>query len=319
MKKLRYFFEALIVRALARFTPLIPRHGLLAFVRLSGTLAWLADWRGRQTAMENLRVAFGEKYTAGERRRIVRRSYQNFARTFADLFWFPGHPADELRALIDIEDVDPPAIAAEREKGAVYVTPHFGNFEVASFGWGLRGVPMTTVAQDFKNPALTPVFQTLRGAAGHALIPRQGAFVRLVKVLGRGGSVAMLTDLNMQPSKATTIVQCFGLKTCVTAVHALITQRFGRAVIPAVCVPLEDGRYQLKSFPPLLASSAEDVPAVVQQCWDVFEREIRKQPELWMWMYKHWRYLPGDETDALYPDYANASAPFRKQFAEARA
>lgn len=318
MKKLRYFFEALIVRSLARFTPLIPRHVLMSFARVTGALAWLADWRGRETAMENLRVAFGSRYTIRERRHIVRRSYQNFARTFADLFWFPGHSADELRTLIDIEDVDERAIAAEREKGAVYVTSHFGNFEVASFGWGLRGVPMTTVAQDFKNPALTPIFQAMRGSAGHVIIPQQGAFVRLMKSVGRGGSMAMLTDLNMPPSKATTIIDCFGLKTCVTAVHVLIVQRFGRAVIPAVCIPMDDGRYVLKSFAPLPVTSSDHVPAVVQKCWDVFESEIRERPELWMWMYKHWRYLPGDEPDERYPCYANASTPFRKQLAESR-
>ncbi len=27
-----------------------------------------------------------------------------------------------------------------------------------------------------------------------------------------------------------------------------------------------------------------------------------------MWMYKHWRHLPGTEVDPRYPDYANQTA-----------
>ena len=42
------------------------------------------------------------------------------------------------------------------------------------------------------------------------------------------------------------------------------------------------------------------------------EKAIRAYPEGWLWMYKHWRYLPGTERDPIYPDYANRYEPFRK-------
>ena len=38
---------------------------------------------------------------------------------------------------------------------------------------------------------------------------------------------------------------------------------------------------------------------------------IRKNPECWLWMYKHWRYLPTTQRDSSYPEYANPSQPFR--------
>lgn len=316
MKKVRYFFETLLVRGMERLTPRLPRHVLLSFARFIGTLAWLADERGRDTAMENLRVAFRGALSREERRRIVRRSYQNFARTFADLFWFSRITHDNWPSILSHEEADPAAIDEAKRSGGVWVTSHFGNFEVAGLGWGFLGVPITTVAQDFKNPGLTPIFQRLRSHSGHTLIPQQGAVVRLMKVLARRGYVAMLTDLNMRPSKATTVIDCFGLKTCVTTIHAMLTQRQGQIILPAVCIPREDGTYHLKTFGPVRARTPDEIHAATQQCWNVFEQEIRKQPELWMWMYKHWRYLPGDETDSLYPEYANASTPFRKQLDE---
>ena len=86
MKKLRYFLETFAVKLLARLMRTLPRHAGLAFTRVVGVLAYLADDRGRGTALENLRMALPGLSWA-ERHRVVRRSYQNFARTFGDLFW----------------------------------------------------------------------------------------------------------------------------------------------------------------------------------------------------------------------------------------
>jgi lauroyl/myristoyl acyltransferase len=174
------------------------------------------------------------------------------------------------------------------------------------------GFQLTVVAQDFKNAALTDIFTKARSASGHTLIPQQSAMLRLTKILMRKGHAAFLSDLSMRPSKAAGLIECFGFKTCVPLLHVLLAQRSGLAVLPAVTIPKEDGRFAVKLYT-CLWPTKNDAPAdIAQQCWDVFEKEIRAQPELWLWMYKHWRYLPGDSTDARYPDYANASKPFAK-------
>ena len=312
MKKLRYFFETLLVRGMERLIPRMPRHVLLSFARFAGTLAWLADASGRTTAMENLRVAYRGTLSQEEMTRIVRGAYQNFARTFAELFWASQLTDDNWPQFITHEVADPAAIELAKTQGAVWVTTHCGNFEWASISWGLRGVPMTTVAQDFKNPGLTPIFQRMRAHSRHSLIPQQNAVIRLLKVLVRHGHIAMLTDLNMRPSRAATIIDCFGLRTCVTTAHVILAQRLGLMILPAVCLPRPDGTYLMKTFAPIKPSKEDDPRELAQQCWNLFEGEIRKQPELWMWMYKHWRYLPGQANDPAYPAYANPSTDFQK-------
>lgn len=316
MKKVRYFFETLLVSGMERFLPRLPHHVVLSFARAIGALAWLADANGRGTAMENLRAAFPGTLSTQERRRIVRRSYQNFARTFLDLFWMKRVTHDNWSTILTHEEADTDAIEQAKKDGGLWVTAHFGNFEMAGLGWGFLGVPITEVAQDFKNPGLTPIFQRLRSHSGHTLVPQQGAVVRMMKVLARGGYIALLTDLNMRPSKATVIIDCFGLKTCVTNVHAMLAQRRGLMILPAVCIPRDDGTYHLKTFAAIKPVTEEDVHRATQQVWDVFETEIRERPELWMWMYKHWRYLPGEDRDPAYPAYANPSGPFRKLVAD---
>jgi Kdo2-lipid IVA lauroyltransferase/acyltransferase len=145
------------------------------------------------------------------------------------------------------------------------------------------------------------------------VISQEGAMIRLLKTLKRRGHVAFLTDLNFRPSQATGAVRCFGLMTCVTVMHALLAQRTGLPIIPAVCEPLPDGRYRFIVLGVIRPADSATPVQLAQLVWDQFEPLIHAVPERWMWMYKHWRYLPAAEEDALYPCYSNKNNPFAKQ------
>ena len=136
--------------------------------------------------------------------------------------------------------------------------------------------------------------------------------IRLLKALQAGGHAAFLTDLSVKPTKAATVIECFGRKTCVTSLHGMLAKRTGLPVIPGICVPQEDGTYLVHAFSPLDIPKGATEQEIAQQCWSIFEPWIRKQPEPWLWMYKHWRFLPeGAESDS-YPDYAQASKAFER-------
>jgi len=306
MKKLRYFIETCTLKSMAWLLPRLPRHALMALARAVGTLAYLIDYRGRSTAVENLRVAFKGKYGWWERHQITRRAFQNFARTYIDLFWAASVTRDNWmqHSLLDQSARD--MHAAARDRGIVWVGPHFGNFEFMALIWGYMDVRFTVIAQNFKNPGLTDIFKQAREVSGHTVIPQQSAMLRMVKALSRGGNVAILTDLNVKPHRTSAIIECFGLKTCVTTIHVMLAQRLGLLLAPTLCVPNEDGTYSMKVGKPIEPKPEDSSQSIAQQCWDCFEPEIRARPELWMWMYKHWRYLPGDGTDDQYPAYANA-------------
>ena len=84
-----------------------------------GSLAYYLDARGRQTALENLRVAFPTAYSQAERRRIARKSYQVFARTFLDLFWSSALTQETWQRHVSIQMCDAQAEAQARETGGV--------------------------------------------------------------------------------------------------------------------------------------------------------------------------------------------------------
>ena len=274
-------------------------------------MAYLADFRGRSTALENLRVVYGDELTEKERRRIAFEAFQNFTRTVIDQFWSPRLTAENYEQYCEIQMDDPEVVEQARETGAIWVTPHYSNFEWIALLMGFRGYEFTIIAQDFKNPLLTKIFQENREVSGHQVIPQQRALIRLLKNLKNRGHAAFLTDLNIRPSKAATVIECLGLKTCVTSLHTELMRRTRLPVIPGIAIPKSDGTYLMRGLKPLEITEEMSDQEIAQACWDAFEPFIRENPAPWLWMYKHWRYLP-EQGGERYPEYGRRSKQFDK-------
>ncbi|MBP7951343.1 MAG: lysophospholipid acyltransferase family protein [Verrucomicrobiales bacterium] len=308
VRQARFFLERAVLRGAAAVVPWLPYEVLRGAAWCLGWAAGVADRRGRMAAEENLRVAF-PALGRRERSMLRRRSYQTFARTFLELFWarrvMPTNEAGHFCRHFASE-----AAHQAVEEGCIFATAHLANFEWLSLAAAMGGFPAMIVAENFKNAALTGLFRRLRETGGHLLIAQENAIVRLFKHLRRGGRVAVLVDLNIPPDQSATVIECFGLKTCVTVGHAALAQRSGRPMIPCYAVPLPDGRYEMRFLDPIHVREGDSLQAACQQCWDHFEAAIRQQPEIWMWMYKHWRYLPEEAAAGDYPAYANRSKKF---------
>jgi lauroyl/myristoyl acyltransferase len=167
----------------------------------------------------------------------------------------------------------------------------------------------TIISQEFKNSSLDPIFKKLREQSGHELVPRERGIMRLYKVLRRKGRTALLVDLTVPPSQGAVAIDCFGLKTSVTSAHAWLNERTGVPIIPAHCEPLPNGRYRLIFHPKISNTVGMTHQQIAQACWNSFEPYVRKNPAPWLWMYKHWRYLPAN-ADRPYPFYASFYRPF---------
>ncbi|NOX98181.1 MAG: lysophospholipid acyltransferase family protein [Verrucomicrobia bacterium] len=310
LKQLRYRIEWLAIKLMSVIVPLLPRRGILWLANALGCVAFRFDAEGRRTALANLASVFGETHSEEQRREIAKQAYRDFARTMLDQFWSSRLNAENYLNYVEIETEDPEAIDRARNNGAIWVTPHYGNFEWTSLVMGFRGFPFTVVAQDFKNPLLTDLFNANREVSGHRVIPQSGAMLRLFKNLKAGGHAAFLTDLTIKPGRNATIIDCFGLKTCVTTMHAGLQQKLQLPIIPGFTTPLPNGKYQLNILAPLKLDDGASDQEIVQACWDAFEAHIRKNPSPWLWMYKHWRYIP-EESGENYPPYARVSSAFR--------
>jgi KDO2-lipid IV(A) lauroyltransferase len=270
----------------------------------------ILDRHHRKVALSNLEGAFGNELSIKERRKIVRESFRDFARTVVDFLWSTNLTRENFSRYIDLQSFEECARGTGGKPGSIIVCYHYSNFEWLSLACGFAGLNSTIVAQEFRNPLFDPIFRTIREQAGHELIPRKRSIVRLYKVLRRGGTTALLIDLTVRPRQGVAI-NCFGFKKSVTSAHAWLHERTGAPIVPAHCEPLPDGRYRVIFHPKIHQTAGMTQQQIAQACWNSFEPYVRKNPAPWLWMYKHWRYLPA-HTDRSYPFYVRVSRAFEK-------
>jgi lauroyl/myristoyl acyltransferase len=336
-KWLRYRLEWLGLLLATKLIPLLPRRACVSVAQLAGTLMSIFDRQGRAVALSNLEVAFGREISPRQRRKLVRESFRQFARTMIDFLWSPRLTRENFSRYIELENFNEALTAGGPERSIMIACYHYSNFEWLSLACGYLGLPGTIIMQQFKNSLLDPIFKCLREQSGHQLVPRDRGIMRLYKVLRRRGRTALLVDLTVPPSQGAVVIDCFGLKTCVTSAHAWLHEHTGVPIVPAHCEPLPTGRYRLVFHPRIAVGSAVlsresvDEPnalrtahttargndrsmthqQIAQACWNSFEPYVRNNPAPWLWMYKHWRYRSRDG-DRPYPFYANVSPRFDK-------
>ena len=311
-KRFRHRLEEWGCAFLARWLPGLSRAACVRLGNGLGALAFLVDRRGRAVALGNIECAFGVHFSHAQRIAIARASYQNFLRTMLDLFWAGALSPANFRDCMKVEGFDELRARLDREKrGAIFLCVHQGNWEWASLACGFLGFGNTVVAENFKNPRLTAIFQGLRQISGQKIVAQENSILRLLKIAKRGGTTGMLIDLNLPPVQAATVIEGFGMKMCVPLLHAVLAQRAGALLVPVETQPQPDGTCRIIAHPALEIAEGVSIAAIAQQCWDTFESILRARPELWLWPYKHFRFRPR-EAAHLYPAYANESAKFEK-------
>ena len=309
-KKFRYRLEWLGMLALAKSIPLLSRKICYRCALFIGALAATFDRRGRRVAMSNLEAAFGDRFSSRERARIVRQSYQNFARTMLDLFWSPRLTSENFSRYIEIENLERFKQDIAPSGSCIFACLHYGNFEWISLAMGFVGFPSGITAQEFKNSRIDPFFNSMRTVSGHHIVPREGAMLRLFKDLKRKGRIAILIDLSLLAERTAVAIELFGLKTSATFAHAWLHERTGSPIIPIYSELLPGGRCRVVIQPKLEVPPGATYQQVAQACWDRFEPVIRANPAPWLWSYKHWRYRPA-ATPRPYPFYSQFSQNFQ--------
>ncbi len=307
--------EWLGVRTLAEAAPLLPRGACKPVADFLGRVYFEADAASLRVVLANLEAAFGDRFTVEERLEIGLKSAQNLARTFLDLFWASRLTRDNYTEFMDLQNFEPQRWRDPEHPGLLMVCQHFGNFEWLSIAVGFTGTQTPFIEQEFKNPALGPIFDRAREVSGSPALPRQGAMLRVFKHLKSGGTVGLLPDLTLRPGRDSTAITFLGLPMSVTATPAALQAKLGCPIVPAVSRPRPDGTCELRFFEPIPIEKGTTIPVATQQLWDFFEPHVRETPHLWMWAYKHWRYRPSETTRA-YPYYANVSRAFDKLLAQ---
>jgi len=311
-KRLRFWLEAGALRTLTWLIPKFPRRGVLRLGRMLGWLVYHVATEQRRVALANLDVAFGDTKTSAQKKQIALVSTQNFVTTMLGLFWSPRLTRDSVNQFIEFE---PESLRFAREvvgrsKGVIGITMHYGDWEMLGLGLGFYGLPMTVVQEATTNPAIGEILGQLRGASGNRVISNHRAAVKLIKSIRQNEIIGVLADQHIARREGGVWVNFFGLPVSNTPAVGWLALRTGAPIVIFAARPLPDGRRQIYCVAELPYDIQDEseaaAQAINQQCMELCEAAIRKEPELWLWSYKRWKSRPTRER-GRFPYYSRTS------------
>lgn len=261
----------------------------------------------KRIGLSNLHCAYGSTLSSDEKSRILLESYQTFARTLLDIFWFSRDSANRIRKYVDMTEAQK---VLQEGKATICVTAHMGNWEILGQAIVVAGYPLASVAAPLINPVVDAYVLRARAAQGQEIIPREGAVRGMLKRLKGGGKVGALMDQNTLPREGGVWVNFYGQPVPVASATAALSLMTGAELVFGFCLPKKDGSYFIRipsSIPAPLNANARDEATQIeltQAIMGKIEEAIRETPGAWLWAYKRWKYIPQGTDPAPYPFYA---------------
>jgi KDO2-lipid IV(A) lauroyltransferase len=275
--------------AIARIVPVRVSYAL---ARLSGTLVYYVWAGGRRRSIGNmLHVARGNAALA---RRYARRSFAYYGTYLIDFLRFGGITAAEIGQSIAFDDW--PRVEGERTgNGIVFVTMHFGNWDLA--GAVLAGrMPITVVADTFDHDGINDIVVGARQRLGMSIVPAERMGPGILRALRSNNVVALLADI---PYPNGVHVDFFGATVAVPDGPARIALRAGAPIMvggvwrSGPSSNRYDADVERVDFAPS-GSTEADVRGLTQAMMTALERLVLRAPDQWYIFRSLWLDDVGD-------------------------
>jgi len=269
---------------------LLPHATARGLGRGLGGLAHLVDRRHRRLAMSNLALAFPELGEASLRR-MVADCFGHFGAALFETISAGRLDADALHARLTVEGWKHLETAEAAGKGLLVLGAHLGVWEICAQVIAHDLGPMDVIVRPLDNPHLDAELIRERQRAGNRILAKRGAARAILKLFrGPAARVGILIDQRVQPNEGIRL-PFFGRPAWTSPLLARVSLRTGAPVVPIFCFPLPRGRYHFVAREPIWPGDEGPGAAesLTQHYIDVTEREIRRQPEQWLWFHNRWR------------------------------
>jgi KDO2-lipid IV(A) lauroyltransferase len=277
---------------------ILPRPLARAFAIAMAQLVYLLHFRLRQVGMRNLAMVFPEK-SLTERRGILRGVFSSLGRQLAELCQFPRYSAENIGDVVVYDGLDNFQKAYSRGKGVLFLTAHFGGWELSAFAHSLHGHWLHVVMRPMDNPYLDRLLQSYRTMHGNKVVAKDDFVRGLLGAMRAGETVGILMDTNMTPPQGV-FVDFFGIPACTASGLARIALRTDAAVVPGFTIWEQAmGKYRLRFDPAVqlirTGNLEADVIANTQKFTSIIEEYARRYPDQWLWVHRRWKTRPEGE------------------------
>ena len=270
----------------------------LRFARFLGRLIWRHHKIGRQRALEHLRASFPDKdeqwyEITGQK------SCEQLVMLAVDVIFTPRLVRkDNWRQYSRFKNVERAKWLSKENKGLIFVTGHYGNFEIIGYMLGLFGFNIVSIARPLDNPFISKYLYGVRERAGQKIIDKKGAAEIFDKVASTGATISFIADQDAGPKGI--FVDFFGRKASTYKSIGLlaITNKspivigYGRRIDNHFFFELGVTRI---IYPSEWADKQDPLRWVTAEYTKAIEQFVREDPTQYWWIHRRWKHRPKEE------------------------
>lgn len=297
LRPLRQRAEVVLLQLLGAVARALPFDAASALGAGLGRLAFVLVRRRRHIAIENIRRALGDPVSGVPALEIARRAFTQIGRTFVEFLALPALGRERLLARVTLEGFEPVLERGAHGQGIVFVTGHYGNWELFGAALRQRGVPLEYLLPPQSNPGSDAYFDAVRRRLGIEPVKVGFGMRNALRALQKGHAVGLLAD---QDARRIGIhVAFFGRPASTLTGPARLALRSGCPIGVAFVERAGGGRFRGRLVALLTARAGaneeEEVLRLTREIAALTEDAVRRHPDHWYWLHRRWKTPPPAE------------------------
>ena len=285
MKKIRYFFEYIIISILFILFKFIGYENSSNIGSKIGKI-FGPIFRSKNIIKKNLEYAGIINET--EQKKIIKEMWENYGRILAEYPFLKKFKTNELKKYITIEGHEHISDIKSKNKKAVFVSGHFNNFELMAMQLENLGIDLAAIYRPLNNFLMNKKIEKIRinHICKKQIKKGKSGSRDVLKYLKQGTSIALMIDQRVSEGKKIKFFNKFALT---TTIPAQIVMKYECAIIPIYIERYDKYYFKMKISKPLNLSKNDSVELISEKLNNLLEKMIMKNPSQWIWSHNRWK------------------------------
>ncbi|HSU95026.1 MAG TPA: lysophospholipid acyltransferase family protein [Gemmatimonadaceae bacterium] len=290
-----------LLRAFAAVLGLLSWRAATNLAGHIGTLFYAPLGIRRRVAEKQIAAAFPE-LSSREVKRVARESYRHLGRVAAETALLSRlDTKGVLEHFAGADGLELIQTQVAEKHGAIVLTGHLGNWELAGAMVAAHGMPIDVVVRLMGNPLFDEFLSRTRARLGMTVVRDRDSVRQTPRALRAGRVIAFLADQSGLHI-ASSFIDFFGRPAKTPRGPAVFALRLNAPLYFGACIRQPDGRYRIHVREIVIERTGDtdnDVDAILNEYSRLLEQHVREAPEQYFWQHRRWKRQPADTPPEL--------------------
>ena len=286
MKKIKYFFEFLIISSLFIIYKFL---GLKISSYISGKLfeSFGPIFRSKNLIKSNIQKAI-PKISSLKVKIIMTNMWNNYGRTLSEYMFLKDFKNNKFRSNINIVGKEILEKIKLEKTPVIFISGHFSNFELMAMEIEKSGINLSAIYRPLNNIFLNILMERIRKKyiCKNQIKKGTSGVRELLKLYKKGYSIALMIDQRVSEGIKS---KFFNEDAFTTTIPAQFVKKFNCRVVP-ISIERHNGiNFDIKVEKPIEFSKNSSTEKITRDLNIWLERMILKNPGEWIWSHNRWK------------------------------